>query len=546
VKPLDIPFNVSLLRMDQQMLGLMKPVTSMAFFETAGGDLAEDGLFSVSIFGRVGEEARDFRFSYIDLHTTILHPIIYKRLERMRAFYIGLLSGKEYGVWSELEEDFVRSNELEGQTGFQFFMEHWQKIKFKRNDSAIRNLTVDLLDKYRKYATVDKIMVMPAGLRDVETDSNGRVRVGDINEFYRRMLAVSQTIAHTRSSAESTHLNTARFMLQTAFNNIFSFLENMLDGKKGFLQGKWGSRRIFNGTRNVISTMNTSVKELGGRNAPAFTDTIVGFYQLSRALLPVTIHAVRSGYLGNVFNIGSGTARLIDKKTLKSETVTLAHDVFDRYTTVDGLEKLIASYGQVELRNQPIDVQGRYLALIYVDDQSNFRVFSDIDEVPEHLDRRHVRAINLCELLYLSGYHIWNKYVGFVTRYPITGIGSCYPTTVYVKTTIVGQMRYELGEDWKRIGEDHLALEFPVFEPLAYLDSLVIPSARLLGLSADFDGDTCSFNAVYSDEGIAEINSYLHSKAAWVDPRGWLKASAGIATIDLVLRNMTGEATYKT
>ncbi len=55
-----------------------------------------------------------------------------------------------------------------------------------------------------------------------------------------------------------------------------------------------------------------------------------------------------------------------------------------------------------------------------------------------------------------------------------------------------------------------------------------------------FDGDTASFNAIYSDEGVQEVKDYLNSKAAYVDPRGGLKASANVATVALVLKNMTG------
>lgn len=541
MRALDIPFNIELLRLDQQKLGLLKPVTRMDAFETVGGNLAEDGLFSISIFGRVGEEARDLRFSYIDLKTTIFHPVIYQRLHRMKSLYTGIMSGKEYAVWDAAEKDFVRSNEMDGQTGYAFFMQHWNQIEFKRNESAIRNLTVDLFNKYRNRATVDKIMVLPAGLRDIETDSSGRIREGEINEFYRRILAIAATISQTSDHGQSPILNSARFMLQTAFNNIFEFLENMLQGKKGFLQGKWGSRRVFNGTRNVITTMNTSVKKIGGINAPKFTDTIVGLHQLSRAILPVTIHLMRNGYLSKIFSSGDASAYLIDPKSLKRELVKLPHDVYDRYTTVEGIEKVIASYGEVRLRHKPVMVEDRYVALIYADDKNNFKVFYDIDELPEGFDRKWVRPLTLCELLYLSGYQSWNKYAGFVTRYPVTGTRSCYPTTIYVKTTIVGEIRYELGENWERIDDEHVAIEFPVYEPLAFLDSLVIPPQRLAGLGADFDGDTCSLTCVYSDEAVKEIIDHLHSKMAWVDPRGWLRASVSVSTLELVLRNMTGD-----
>lgn len=42
-----------------------------------------------------------------------------------------------------------------------------------------------------------------------------------------------------------------------------------------------------------------------------------------------------------------------------------------------------------------------------------------------------------------------------------------------------------------------------------------------------------------TDEAVKEVNDYLNTKAAYVDPRGGLKASANISTVALVLRNMT-------
>jgi hypothetical protein len=540
VRPLDIPFNVELLVLNKASLAALKPVTSLDTFESLNGNFAENGLFSVSTFGRVGDEQRDLRFSFIDIHTTVMHPAIYKRLVKLKGLYKEILAGRDYAIWDPEQKDFFRSNELEGSTGYAFFMSHWKELEFRENASTVRNQNIELLKKYRDKAMSQYIMVIPAGLRDIETDSSGRTKQSDINDIYRRIVAISRTVAVTQDGDNSAVLNTARHLLQMAWNDVFDFLDQILQGKKGFFQGSWGSRRVMNSTRNVISPMNTSVKVLGGRNAPRFTDTIFGLNQLTKAILPVTIHALRSGYLSQVFNVGDGKARLVDMKTLRSETVKLPSDLYDRYTTVEGIEKVVASYGEIELRDRPILVNGYYLALIYVDDHSNFKVIHGIEDLPEGFNPAFVKPINLCQLLYLSGYRIWNDYCGFVSRYPITGISSCYPTTVYVKTTMVGEMRYELGDDFKRIGEDHLALEFPVFNPRTYLDSQVMPSCRLEGLTADFDGDMCSFVPVYSDEGLNEVRTMLKSRQAWVDPRGYMKASSDVSTVTLVVNNMTG------
>lgn len=484
MKTLDLPFNVELLKLDKGRLQALRPVRSLDYYENVNGDLHEDGLFSVSIFGRIGDEARDRRFSYIDLNTQVFHPIIYNALGQIRGLYRGILAGTQYAVWNETEKDFDPSDELVGKTGFAFFLKHWQQIDFRRNKSDIRDQRIKLVEKYKDRALVDKILVMPAGLRDIEVKDDGQVKVGDINAYYRKVLSIARTIVDT-DQKDSEAYNLPRHLLQQTFNEIYDLIEQILTGKEGFLQKKWASRRIFNGTRNVITAMDTSVEFLGGKNAPRYTDTVVGLHQASKALLPVTLHCLKTGPLSRVFAPGGGMANVVDPLTLKGEQVQLAADTYDRWTTIEGLEKVVSSYSEMSIRDKPVMLDGRYLALIYIGPNKDFRIFHSIDELPETLERSHVRPINLVELLYLSGYKKWNEYVGFVTRYPITGTGSCYPTTIYVKTTIVGEMRHELGEDWQPLGDDYVAVEFPTYEPLAYLDSLVIPSARLVGLGAD-------------------------------------------------------------
>ncbi|MNI20766.1 hypothetical protein D3C73_742620 [compost metagenome] len=201
----------------------------------------------------------------------------------------------------------------------------------------------------------------------------------------------------------------------------------------------------------------------------------------------------------------------------------------------------------MENRHKPIVVEGRFLGLIYKGpfpgDASKkvYRIFGDITELPEGWDRKHVAPISLVELLYLSGYRTWNTLKTIVTRYPVTGIGSTYPSTIYTKTSIVGEMRYELDQGWEIIGDDHIALEFPTKEPAAFVDSQVLHPSRLAGLGADFDGDTASSTILYTKESIDEIDKLLNSREAYLDPRGGFKASCNVQTVQLVLRNMTGD-----
>jgi len=509
----EIPFNLELLNITTDRVRNLRPVTSTDIMETTGqklgatdflntdsltwqgadkltSDLHPDGLFSIAIFGRIGDEQRDHQFSYVDLRTTVFHPLIYKTLGKLRALYHEILTGKGYAVWSEVENDFIASNEIDGLTGFNFFVKYWKNINFKSTGSSGRDDRIKLIEKYKDIALVDKILILPAGLRDVRMGDNNRLEFDEINDTYRRLIGISRTITTGGSKVTSSALDYSRLQLQLAFNEIYQLIEDMLSGKTGFIQKKWSSRRVFNSTRNVISAMDTSKPILGAKGSPKSTDTILGLHQVIKGALPLTIHLLRNSYLGEAFAIGDSNtvSKLVNMQTLRSEYVEVSSTIKDRWTTLDGLQKILNVYREKESRHKPVIIENRYLALIYKGPDLTFRIFGDIDELPEHLDKQYVEPLSLIELLYLSGYREWNKLKVVITRYPITGMGSTYPSDLYTKTTIVGEQRQELGPDWLPLGEDFVASEFPTKLPLAYIDSMIVSPVRIdskLGLNAD-------------------------------------------------------------
>jgi hypothetical protein len=542
MKNSQIPFNVSILNLTAEKLKLLRPVKSPDVHDGVTGNFNEDGLFSVLTFGRVGDELRDTRFSYIDIHLNIFHPTIYRALVQLRGLYRDIMAGTAYAIFDDKEGDFILANELTGETGYAYFLKHWKKIKYRESKSPVRTERIKMIQKYQAISTTSKILVMPAGLRDYIVDSTGRGTQDEINDVYRRILGASKVIVSADGTETSPLYDNSRRSLQQGFNDVYDHVLRMITGKKGFIQEKYGSRRIFNGTRNVISAMDTSTADLDEVNSPDYTDTILGMFQVAKGALPLTIFLLRNGWLGEVFSVGdsSTSARLIDPKTLKSELVDLPPDVRDRWITVEGLEKVIESMRIVENRHKPVMLEDRYLGLVYRGPDNTFKIFGDIGELPEGFDRKNVAPLTLIELIYLSGYKRWNTLKTIVTRYPVTGIGSTYPSTIYTKTTMKGEVRVELGVDWNPM-EDSVALEFPSYEPLAYVDSQVIHPSRLGGLGADFDGDTASSTIVYTQESIDEIDKLLNSREAYLDPRGGFKASCNVQTVQLVLRNMTGD-----
>jgi len=551
MKTNDLPFNVDLLDNGKGALSKLRPVTVLDIYDGAPPNFHDDGLFSTLTFGPVGDESRDNKFSYIDMGVTVIHPTIYKELIKLKALYKGIMAGTKYAKWDDKLKDFVTSTELEGSTGYSFFISKWLDIVFVENSSDARQLRVDLVNKYRgvgkKASTLpsggDKtliryMVVLPAGLRDL-TVQDGRTTEDEINALYRKVLSISKTVDITDGNINNPIHDVSRWTLQNTFLEIYQTIHLMLTGKKGFIQAKWGRRRIFNGTRNVISSMDMGAADSSGETMIEVTDTVLGLLQVMKGALPLTVHAVRNSIIQRIFSDGDAAVPLIDTTTLATELVDLDSKERDKWLTIEGIEKIIDNYRDNTKRHDPIMIRDRYLALIY-DDGETFKVFNDITLLPEDRDRKYVRPITWCEFFYTSCYAIFKEKLScIITRYPITGIGSTYPSTIYLKTTVVGKLLRPLNSAWETDDSLPNAIEFPsTVEKGAHLDSTVVHPGRLAALGADFDGDTVSVNIIYSDEGNAEIHKYFETKEAYLDPRGGLQQST-TDPIQWAIFNMT-------
>lgn len=541
MKQLDIPANLSLLILDNKRVQALRPVKALDIYDGGPPNFHPDGLFSTEIFGRVGEEDRDLRFSYIDIKTSILHPLVYQHVVQLKGLYEGIMQSRAFAIWDEVEKDFVTSDELHGDTGYAFFLEHWLDIVFKQTGSEERAARIKFVEKFRPNAMVTKIPVIPAGFRDIEVDATGRTKEGEINEFYRSLLSAANAIGVT-SDLTSPVLNNSRYSLQLTTNKIYGYLNNLISGKGGFIQEKWGARRIFNGTRNVITASAANPTVLTAKNTPEVDQTIVGLYQQAKAVLPLTKNVMLTGWLSKVFKSEGGNALLVNPATLQPEEVTVSPQIVDRWFTSSGIESVINSYAEKSLRFKPVVIDDYYLGLIYrPKDRMVFRIFNDIRELPEWANKTDVHPLTLAELIYLSGYQIWNKGAAFFTRYPITGIGSIYPCKPFTVVTTKSEVRRELADNWEQMPAEFTAIAYPVFTDPMFVDAMSPHSAHLVELTADFDGDTGSYNALYGDEAVKEIHDYLDTPEAYVKPGGGFRDSPVTDMVKRVLVTMTGD-----
>lgn len=542
----DVPFNIQILKVDERTFANVQPVTSGDSFDGATRNFAEQGLYSVSIFGRLGEDARNRRFSYIDIHVPVIHPILWRALGKLKQLYHDILLGQAYAVYDATVKDFVRSDIVHGKTGFQFFLDHIEKVEFQKTHSTERDFNIRVVKKYWKIALTSKIVVEPAGLRDIQLSADGRHEEDAVNDLYRRLIGISNTVALHSLKGDPEVLDHTRVLLQKTFNAIYDHFEGMLRGKRKLLQNKWAARRIQNGTRNVITAMNTSVAELGAPGNIGVNHTGIGLYQFCKAIMPLAWYLLRSGVLSKVFTIPNVPARLTDVKTLKLVDVAVKTTTYDKFMTNAGLEKLIKTFNQRDMRHRPMVVEGHYLGLIYKDDwavghDTNkgkvFKVIQSIDDLPLGYDRKKVSPLTFAEWLYIELFQKAKDIPIFVTRYPVASAQSIYPSLCYLMTTVVAEQRYQLDDQWNPV-EDQLAFSFPVLDE-DFINSMIPHVSRISLLGADFDGDTASGNAVMSDEGIREIHQRLKTRAAYVGTDGEFYASTAVDTVNLVLHNMT-------
>lgn len=534
----DVPFNVKILNLTPERLRGLKPVRALDISAGASSQFHEDGLFSVSIFGKMGDERRGQRFSYIDIHVSVFHPVIYRSLLQLKRLYGGIMSSTEYAIWNDEIKDFERASSINGQTGYHFFLSKWKEIEFGKSKSVIREENSKLIAKYKDIALTSKIIVMPAGKRDIEIE-DGRKKEDEINSFYRKLLSLSNTVTSAAVEHNPEIINSARYSLQINFNHLYDYIENMVQGKSKLLMGRWASRRIMNGTRNVITAMDTSSAYLGAPGALNFNNTVIGLYQAMKAAMPRARYYIRNGFLQQVFRDVGAPVRLVNKKTFESEEVQLRPQYYDRWMTDEGIEKVMTSFSDEDIRHKAIEIEGRYLGLIYKGPDGTFKIIQDINEVPDTRSKKDVSPLTFCELLYASTHACLQGLPLLVTRYPVTGVGSVVPSQAYVKTTIRSESRKELGPNWEPLDDVAVAREFPL-RGVAFVNSVAPHSSRLAGLGADFDGDTVSANITYSDNSIEEMAKYLKTKKAYVGTDGRFLNSTQVSTISLVMHNLTG------
>lgn len=511
------PLNISILELKGEIISKLMEVKTVDIYEQNSTVFHHEGLFSTSIFGELGSEERMNLFGYMDLGLKILHPRIYKELISLSSIYKGILDGTKYATWDPKAKNFEESDKLDGETGFNFFMKHYDDIEFELTDSTQRLFKVLFIKKYKsKDIVMDKYLVIPAGLREYTVTDSGKVMENEINAIYRKLLNAANTAKQFKNDLtgkENEFIIAARKRLQRVAVEIYDYIENLLDGKSKFIQGKWAKRSVMYGTRNVITATPYTIEDLNDNHGPKTTDAIIGIYQAAKGILPKTIFQARTRFLHDVFDMESTNAMLINPKTLKLESKKITEKTRSKWITDEGLEEIINKLLQDEIKNEAIIVDGHYLLLVYEEKDGTLRIVRNITHV-EEFDPKKARPMTYGELIYLSIFDILAEYPAFLTRYPIVGFGGTVPVIPYLKSTIKTEVRDVILPDTLNKIKVY---EYPIIGTNWY-NSLSPNFKHLELLGGDFDGDKVSLNFIWEEDAKKEVKKYLNSKSYYLTP----------------------------
>ena len=511
-------FSLELLQLPNNISSLIRPVTSVNIYKPSSNSFDENGLFSTTIFGAVGSSERTERFSYINLNTKILHPLIFKEYMNLKQFYFKVAKGIEYGKFDEEIKDIVPSTiDKGGETGYDFVVRHIKKINFPRNKSSSREARIKLINNHSEEELfMDKLLVYPAGLRDYYVDENGRGKEDEVNAIYRKVIGLSNILTSFKTlKGDLTPIDGIRLRLQLAVVEIYDYFMSILEGKRGFIQDKWVKRAVETSTRNIIAPIPSNIKNLNDPDRIGYNSIVIGLYQYIKAVSPIIKHRIYTRVVPYVIDEHTNKAKLINPKTLETEIVDISQKSREKWTTDDGVDSIMNRLLQDDARLEDIYVDKYYLGVVY-DDGNVVKFIFDTTTIGD-IDKSKLRPMKYGEFFYWLSYDLPSKYPGFTSRYPIAGLGSIILVIPYLKTTIPSRKVKILHQDSWEDGD--VVKEYPR-EDAGWFNSMGIHPTKLSGLSADFDGDKMQFYVAMTEEGIRDMFNILNSPSYYLSSGG--------------------------
>ena len=425
---------------------------------------------------------------------------------------------------------FEKSTLEEGNTGYYFFLEHVNEVTVEDSGSLTREKLLKLLEKYPQ-RTVSYIPVMPAGLRDYIVDKEGKPSKDDINDFYVGILGINNILDEN----PGTEYDKTRYNLQSKVNDLTAYI---LDTTLyGFINKRWVNRRIFGGTKNVMTAFVQPAVDLDDPARSNTTHTLMGLYQIVKSSPEHTVYEIQNGFLRDII-VENDSVNVIDKKTLTIKSLPFDQDFYDLIYSSEGIIKLMAPLKYDAARSRSLEYEDHWLGLIYEDyDKHEVMMLRDINDLPRGRDEKKVRPITIADIFVINAYKALHGNPHTSTRHPVMDNGGLYVGLNYLKVTNLVTYMDVIDIEGNKTGNQ--IPSYPKYDSGWYTSTS--PNFTRLGpLAGDFDGDTKGSIVLNTEDARKEVRNKLKERRNWISASGELHYSLDGGVLPVVLATITG------
>lgn len=473
-----------------------------------------DGLFSREIFG-ITSESRCGIYGYINLQDYFLHPLLYKKMCSIDKRLKALVHGTKYFRFENGE--FIE--DPNGKTGISFLRKHFKELKFNTTDSSKREEVINFINKYKDKAFTNKLLVIPAGLRDIHTEGNSR-GVAQINKLYVSVLMSTQALKGTDDfgfnmfdsvKGKIQELILAIYDLLSGNNNSLIETEPGLSKKEGLILKSGMSATTTYGSRLVLTAPQLCVETVDDICVDT-THSEIPMHSLLGNFKQFVIFWVRR-YFENEFAAGTHPHA---KKDPKTGEVTVVYDkVKDPFIQFgdERIDEEIQRFNEgYSDRFSPITVEFENgdVSSLY------FKGKNKADGTPDAGESPIIgRRLTWCDLFYMALVDVTKDKHILITRYPIDSAYSQFPTKIVVSSTIETEPIFyndEFYAYYPKIREEDINSD----TGSKFIDTLRISNLMLDAIGGDYDGDQASGKGVYTTEANEELSEYLNSRLNYI------------------------------
>ena len=500
----------------------------------------EKGLLSNEIFG-ITKEDRTTIFAYIHLAgETFMHPLAYKIWSKLDSNIPSCIG--EIDTFKLDKETGKLVSDPNGENGIKFLQKIIKTINFKNNKSAKRLVKTTFLEKYREKLFIDDFIVIPAGYRDVDTESSGNIGVGEINKMYNAIIRDCKALKESDDYGLSLN-GSLRLRIQKNIVAVYDFIcfgrdtkgvdsqASGLSRKLGLIR-RAGMKKSFDwGARLVICTQNLRKENL--------SDILIDLDSIGLPLAaicanyyPYMIFWIRTWFENNLTD--KEDILVVDPK--KKSAVRGELQDWREYYSDERIKQeldrfLHGSSTRLNAIEAPVSDEYKrkntkaYLMFkgYMVPDEAVANQYEKQDSpiADEEYMKFSIqeRPLTWCDLFYRAAMDVTKDRTVLVSRFPIDSYYNQYPAKVKVVSTNETEPMIINGTFFKLYPKIRIE-DINQDTSNKFVDVALPNNVRLDSIGGDFDGDTVSSKAVYSIESNDELLKAINSKKHYISLGG--------------------------